>query len=80
MLKKLWILVLAAQAGASPRRFLFDDTGETTCVDGVVDKTGLPCTVCDGESAEELRRKVARLKRLLRAAGVALASKAAESG
>ena len=39
-----------------------------------------PAAADDGESAEELRRKVARLKRLLRAAGVALASKAAESG
>ena len=57
MLLRLWILariIAAAHAGASaPRRFLSDDPGETTCVDGVVDKTGLPCTVCDGESAED---------------------------
>ena len=56
---RLWILagiIAAAHADASmPRRFLSDDPsddlGETTCVDGAIDKTGLPCLVCAGESA-----------------------------
>ena len=41
--------LIAAAHADGPRRFL----QSTTCVDGVVDKTGLPCTVCDGESAED---------------------------
>ena len=41
-------LVAAAHADG-PRRVL----QSTTCVDGAVDTTGLPCTVCDGESAQD---------------------------
>ena len=50
MLRLCTLAGLIAAAHADwPRRFL----QSTTCVDGVVDKTGLPCTVCDGESAED---------------------------
>ena len=41
-------LVAAAHADG-PRRFL----QSSTCLDGSVDTTGLPCTVCDGESAQD---------------------------
>ena len=41
-------LVAAAHADG-PRRFL----QSTTCVDGAVDATGLPCTVCDGERPQD---------------------------
>ena len=57
----------------------FDDAASATPVRSAT-AAATPAAADDGESAEELRRKVARLKRLLRAAGVALASKAAESG
>ena len=50
MLRLCTLAGLIAAAHADwPRRFL----QSTTCVDGVVDKTGLPCTVCEGESTED---------------------------
>ena len=49
MLRLSTILAGLVAAAHADGRFL----QSTTCVDGAVDQTGLPCTVCAGESAED---------------------------